>query len=87
MLQQAASIMISEAQRDEYGNIKKGGAKKGGAGNEIAADTESPSVSSLVAMPTLMRIMEDVFISSIDWLRQSSARVVRLGITHIVISE
>lgn len=34
-----------------------------------------------------MRIMEDVFISSIEWLRQSSARVVRLGITHVVIPE
>ena len=38
-------------------------------------------------MPTLMRIMEDVFISSIAWLRRSPARVVRLGITHIVIPE
>ena len=34
-----------------------------------------------------MRIMEDVFISSIAWLRRSPARVVRLGITHIVIPE
>ena len=34
-----------------------------------------------------MRIMEDVFISSIAWLRRSPARVVRMGITHIVIPE
>ena len=38
-------------------------------------------------MPKLMRIMEDVFISSINWLRQNSAQVVRLGITHIVVPE
>ena len=38
-------------------------------------------------MPALMRIMEDVFISSIAWLRRSPARVVRMGITHIVIPE
>lgn len=38
-------------------------------------------------MPTLMRIMEDVFISSVTWLSTSSARVIRKGITHIVIPE
>jgi len=37
-------------------------------------------------MPTVMRIMEDVFISSIGWLRRSPNRVIRMGITHIVIS-
>jgi hypothetical protein len=38
-------------------------------------------------MPTVMRIMEDVFIGSIAWLRQSTNRVIRTGITHIIISE
>ena len=38
-------------------------------------------------MPTLMRIMEDVFISSISWLQTSTAKVIRRGITHIVIPE
>lgn len=31
--------------------------------------------------------MEDVFISSIVWLRRSPNRVIRMGITHIVIPE
>jgi len=34
-----------------------------------------------------MRIMEDVFISSVTWLSTSSAHVIRCGITHIVIPE
>ena len=38
-------------------------------------------------MPTLMRVMEDVFISSVNWLRRSPNKVIRMGITHIVIPE
>ena len=40
-----------------------------------------------LAMPTLMRIMEDVFISSVGWLKRSTNRVIKMGITHIVLAE
>jgi len=40
-----------------------------------------------MAMPTLMRIMEDVFISSVSWLKTGTAKVIRMGVTHIVIPE
>jgi len=36
-------------------------------------------------MPEMMRIMEDVFISSNFWLQRRSSRAIKLGITHVVV--
>lgn len=44
-------------------------------------------IDSRVEMPLTMRIMDDVLISSIIWLRQYPERVIRMGITHLVIPE
>ena len=60
--------MISEAQRDEYGNLKGKQSKPANAAAIENGLTDGQKKGQL-AMPTLMRIMEDVFISSIDWLR------------------
>jgi hypothetical protein len=44
-------------------------------------------IDNRVEMPLTMRVMEDVLISSIIWLRQYPERVIRMGITHLVIPE
>jgi hypothetical protein len=36
-------------------------------------------------MPRVMRIMEDVFFSSYDWVMSNPGRAIRQGITHLVI--
>jgi hypothetical protein len=35
-------------------------------------------------MPLMMRIMEDVFLASHEWLLRNPARAVKIGITHII---
>jgi len=37
-----------------------------------------------INMPPVMRIMEDVFISSHSWIISNQGRAIRQGITHIV---
>ena len=33
----------------------------------------------------VMRVMEDVFLSSIDWIQKWPSRVVNMGITHVIL--
>ena len=33
----------------------------------------------------VMRVMEDVFLSSVDWIQKWPGRVVNMGITHVIL--
>ena len=66
---------------------KRKATEEDNAAKDATDGPENAQQNATIAMPTLMRVMEDVFLSSISWLKRSTAKVIRAGITHIVLPE
>lgn len=50
-----------------------------------ASELHQTSSKQKLSMPPMMRIMEDVFLSSHTWIISNPGRAIRQGITHLVV--